>query len=704
MNKLIEPVFSIQPNSSIQRILVVDDESNLRLLLAKALTRAGYICDQALDASNALEMITTRATSFYDLVISDISMPGMDGIALLKKVKSLFPDIDFIIMTGYAADYSYADIMDAGASDYMTKPFNISSTLAKISRIAREKTTLLHLKQTNQQLCTAIERANHLAMESKEASRAKTFFLAAMSHEIRTPLNGIVGYTDMLQDTPLNAEQTSFLKNARLSCDTLLSVVNDILDFSKVESGNLSLETIEFDPEVLCFETIDVVRPQVDESKVELGCSISHRVPAMVKGDPHRFRQVLLNLLGNAVKFTHKGAITLVLDAKEIVARETIAQTDSKTVMLLTSVTDTGIGISSDELDAIFKPFIQSEEDITNRYGGTGLGLAISKNIARRMGGDLWVESQKSKGSTFYFTASLTKGKIRKRDRIRPVELKGKKVVVTTTTQETFDLLNHELLRAGMVVHQESWDSLPLFLTTPAGQRFDLGIIDFGKTIKPNSPDLGAIMEKIFPKKIAFEWIACAVPFPGIVKGFKTAGFKGFLSKPFRKQTLLDMAAYVMGMISIPGKENDRDSSELLTIHSLAENQKHDVSILLVEDNPVNQKMTQLMLSKAGYTVIIAGNGKEAVEVFKNTREGIDLILMDINMPVMDGIEATRQIRSHEMQSAHGTRVPILALTANVFADFKQKCLGAGMDDFLTKPIKRDLVFEALQTWSRPKE
>ena len=702
MNNLIEPVSSIepdsskQPDSSIQKILVVDDESSLRLLLTKALTRAGYLCDQARDAVMALEMITAHEHPFYDLVISDISMPGMDGIALLKKVKSLFLDIDFMIMTGYAANYSYADIMDAGAADYMTKPFNINSALAKISRIAREKTTLLNLKQTNQQLCTAIERANRLATEAKEASRAKTFFLAAMSHEIRTPLNGIVGYTDMLSDTPLNAEQISFLKNARLSCDTLLSVVNDILDFSKVESGNISLETVEFDPEVLCFDTINVIRSQVDESKIELRCSISSQVPAMVKGDPHRFRQVLLNLLGNAVKFTRKGSITLALDAKE---------TDSKAVMLSTRVVDTGIGIASDELDAIFKPFVQSEEDLTNRYAGTGLGLAISKNIANRMGGDLWVESQKSKGSVFYFTASLTKGEIRKRDRVRPVGLKGKKVLVATTIQETFDLLNHELLRAGMLVHQESWDNLPFFLTTPAGQQFDLGIIDFGKSIKPNSPDIGTLMGKMSPKKFFFEWIACAVPFPGIAQGFKTAGFKGFLSKPFRKQTLLEMAAYVMGMPFVSeGKKGREVRSELLTIHSLAENQKHAVSILLVEDNPVNQKMTHLMLSKAGYTVIIAGNGKQALELFKNTEEGFDLILMDINMPEMDGIEATRQIRSHEMQFKPETRVPILALTANVLTDFKQKCLGAGMDDFLTKPIKRDLVFEALQTWSRPKK
>jgi CheY-like chemotaxis protein len=252
-----------------------------------------------------------------------------------------------------------------------------------------------------------------------------------------------------------------------------------------------------------------------------------------------------------------------------------------------------------------------------------------------------------------------------------------------------------------MVVHQESWDRLSSFLATPAAQSFDLGIIDFGKSIKPNSPDPATLPGGMSPREFSFEWIACAVPFPGIAKQVKTAGFKGFLSKPFRKQNLLEMAAYVMGTSPAPGAETGRGSAEFLTIHSLAENQKHAVSILLVEDNPVNQKMTHLMLSKAGYTVTLAENGKQAVDLFNETREGFDLILMDINMPQMDGIEATRQIRAQEMRAKTGTRVPILAITANVFDEFKQKCLGAGMDDFLTKPIKRDLVFAALQTWSR---
>jgi len=694
MNNSIKQKFPRKKGSSIQKILVVDDEPNLRLLLLKALSRAGYLCDQARDAATALEMITANQNPSFDLVISDISMPGMDGIALLKAVKSMYPAIDFIIMTGYTSDYSYVDIMDAGASDYMSKPFNINSTLARISRIAREKTNLLNLNQTNNQLCIAIDRANHLARAAKEASQAKTFFLASMSHEIRTPLNGIVGYTDMLMDTPLNTEQISFLKNARLSCDTLLSVVNDILDFSKVESGKLSLESMEFDPEVLCFDTIDVLRPQVDESKIELGCSISDGVPGMVKGDPHRFRQVLLNLLGNAVKFTQKGYITLSLDVKE---------TDLDRVLLLVSVSDTGIGISSDELDIIFNPFIQSEEDITNRYGGTGLGLAISKNIAKQMGGDLWVESEKKKGSIFYFSACLEKGTIKKRQRVRPAGLKGKRVLVCTMSSDTFELLNHELLLAGMLVHQASWDKLPLLFSSREIQNFDLGIIDFGKSIKSPSQDLSDILGKLSPREFPFQWIACSVPFPGIANLIKTEGFKGFLAKPFRKTTLLEMMGYVLGMTKIPDKANSL-ATELLTIHSLAENQKYSVSILLVEDNPVNQKMTCLMLSKAGYTVTIAENGKEALELFKNTLEGYDLILMDINMPVMDGIEATRYIRAHELKFNPKTRIPILALTANVLTDFKQKCFGAGMDDFLTKPIRRDLVFKALQRWSRPRD
>ncbi|MBU2480933.1 MAG: response regulator, partial [Proteobacteria bacterium] len=251
----------------IKKILVVDDEESLRSLLANALGRAGFSLTQAEHAESAITFLETQS---FDLVISDIAMPGMDGVELMKQIKSRTPQTDVIIMTGYGSEYSYVDLMDAGASDYLTKPFKLDSIIARINRIAREKNNLINLKKINQELCMAIERANILAREAKEASKAKTFFLASMSHEIRTPLNGIVGYTDMLLDTPLNDEQKSFLKHARFSCDALLSVVNDILDFSKVEAGRLQLENMAFDPEVLCFDAIDMVRTKVDESAVEL--------------------------------------------------------------------------------------------------------------------------------------------------------------------------------------------------------------------------------------------------------------------------------------------------------------------------------------------------------------------------------------------------------------------------------------------------
>ncbi|MDM8539039.1 response regulator, partial [Desulfobacterales bacterium HSG17] len=456
----------------IRKVLVVDDEEGVRMLIIKILERAGFSCGDAENGENALALLDIED---FDLVISDIDMPGMDGIELLKKIKAGYPEIDVIIMTGYSANYSYVEIMDAGASDYMSKPFNIDATLARIKRIAREKKNILDLKQINKELSIATDRANILAVKASEASKAKTFFLASMSHEIRTPLNGIVGYTDMLIDTPLDDEQKSFLKNARFSCDTLLSVVNDILDFSKVEAGKLTLEKIVFDPEVLCFETIDMIRTRVDESQVELHCSIADNVPEKLIGDPHRFRQVLLNLLGNAVKFTHQGAIKLFVES----------QTKDENYSILTiRVQDTGIGIAQNEQQTIFKSFIQSEKDIANKYTGTGLGLAISKNIAENMGGDIWVKSEEDRGSTFYFTScfKISDNKIKKR--IRPVALKNKNILLVTTSEEASEILFHELKLAQMMITKIDLADFEIFSDKDAEQHYDIAIIDFGKTVK----------------------------------------------------------------------------------------------------------------------------------------------------------------------------------------------------------------------------
>ncbi len=679
-------IVTIPEDFPIKTVLVVDDEDSLRLLLLRALKRAGYACKDAQSAEQALEFLKSDS---FDLVISDIVMPGMDGLELLRRLKTDSPEMDVVLMTGYGSEYSYVDIMNAGASDYLTKPFNLESVFARINRLAREKKNLITLKKTNQELCAAIERANVLAREAKEASKAKTFFLASMSHEIRTPLNGIVGYTDMLLDTPLDEEQKTFLKHARFSCDALLSVVNDILDFSKVEAGRLSLENIGFDPEVLCFETIDVIRTKVDESNVELLVSVEDSVPGLVMGDPHRFRQVLLNLLSNSAKFTQKGQIKLGLDSK---------QTDPGKCELVVSIQDSGIGIAESEQDKIFKPFIQSEDDITNRYGGTGLGLAISKNIASKMGGDIWVESKENKGATFYFSSCFEIGENKQVNRVRPAHLKGRKVLLCTVSDNTYEILVKELTFYGMSVFHVDISELDEFLEKSENRSLDIGIIDFGNCDKAK---VKSLMERSSGARgsAEFDFIACSIPVPGIAYSFSKADFKGFLPKPVSKRKLFEMIAYVIGIKNLP-ESIGKNEAEIVTAHLLNENKKHGASILLVEDNLVNQKMTKLMLSKAGYMIDIASNGEEAVDKYLSAPGAYDLIFMDINMPRMNGFEATELIRSHEDLHPSAGRIPILALTANVLEDFKDKCEKARMDDFLTKPIRRDVVFQAILKWT----
>ncbi len=677
-------ITKISEDFPIKKVLIVDDEESLRILLMSTLKRAGFSSKEVESAELALELLATES---FDLVISDIAMPGMDGVELLRRIKSSSPQLDVIIMTGYRSEYSYVDIMNAGASDYVSKPFNLNSILARINRIAREMKHLIDLKKTNQELCMAIERANVLARESKEASKAKTFFLASMSHEIRTPLNGIVGYSDMLMDTPLNDEQRSFLKHSRFSCDALLSVVNDILDFSKVEAGRLKLENIGFDPEVLCFDALDVVRTKVDESVVELQVSVADSVPGLVLGDPHRFRQVLLNLLSNAVKFTQKGMIKLGIDSK---------QTKLDHCCLTISVKDSGIGIANDQLNKIFKPFIQSEDDITNRYGGTGLGLAISKNIANKMQGDIWVESKKNEGSTFYFTSCFDVMENKQVNRVQPAQLKGKKVLLCTVSDNAYKILSHELSFCDADVSHVHLEDIDLFLKD--NHSFDIGIVDFGSSDKKMIQGLIDKKVSTWTAKNGFDFLACSIPASGIADSFSKAGFKGFLSKPVPRRKLFDMVAYIIGIKNVE-IEVEKDESQIVTSHLLNENKKHSVSILLVEDNPVNQRMTKLMLTKAGYKIDIAADGKEAVDKFTATPDAYDLVLMDINMPIMNGFEATQLIRDFELKNEVLGRIPILALTANVLDDFRQKCVDAQMDDFLTKPIKRDVVFTAIRKW-----
>ncbi|SLM29443.1 Two-component hybrid sensor and response regulator histidine kinase [Desulfamplus magnetovallimortis] len=685
----------ISENSLIRKILVVDDDKGLRSILTKSFEVIGFTCSEAEDAAAAYEMICQGS---FDLVISDISMPVMDGIELMKKVKLEYPELDFIIMTGFSGEYSYVDIIDAGASDYMTKPFGINSAVARIERIEREKRTLLNLKKTNTELNLAIEKAEKLAEEAKAlaeeakaASRAKTDFLANMSHEIRTPLNGILGYIDIFYDTALTHEQKEYVQNAKISCEVLLSVVNDILDFSKVEAGQLSIEKIEFDPEVLCFEALEVVRSKVNEARVEMACKISDSVPGFVLGDPYRFRQVLLNLLGNAAKFTSSGMIELSLD---------VENEDDLYVQLHARVKDTGIGIPGEKLADIFEPFQQSDETTTRKFGGTGLGLAICRKIAEKMNGRVWAESEAGKGSVFNFTCRVDKHDVKSEKRLRPVSLYGKNAFLCISENSPLkDIIYHELTLAGMKLKIFHNDTISFDEFCELPEPFHIGIVD--ATLKNNYHlEFGEKFRKLPGAVAKIPLLVCISPDPGGADRCSRAGYNGFLSKPVQRKKLFHMISALLGLDPMDKSSGDdlseNETQKILTSHSLAESMKRSVNILLVEDNMVNQKMAKIMLSKAGYNVTIAGNGVDAVATYVEQKDELDLIFMDINMPEMDGLEATRRIRAIETTDK---RIPIVALTANAMKEFEEKCLDVGMDDFLTKPLKRELVFQSVKKW-----
>jgi signal transduction histidine kinase/ligand-binding sensor domain-containing protein/DNA-binding response OmpR family regulator len=564
----------------------------------------------------------------------------------------------------------------------------IHSRKVKLEALVNERTN--ELKKRQQELEAARETAEKERRAAEQANQFKSDFLARMSHEIRTPMNAVIGFCEMLLDTDLSEEQLEFALTIGRSSDALLTLLNDILDFSKVESGQLTLESIDFDPEVMAFDVCELVQPKIGPKPVEIICRISNKVPSNVKGDPGRFRQVLVNLMGNAVKFTETGEIELSID---------VDKKNSTTITLHAAVRDTGIGIPQDKQKTIFNAFHQLDGSTTRKYGGSGLGLAICKQLSILMGGDIWLESQEGKGSTFHFTALLKRSEKKSGKRVLPESLAGKKVLIVDDNRHNLEILTHLLTSAGMKVEalNRGNDVMPALVTAARNREpFDLCILDIrmpdingydvAKQIRsPDSPDPHLPL------------VAFTSSYSRRSKIFMDSGFDGYLPKPVQRKRLIELLERLLGESKNRGENGKREN--IITRHSILEDAKQSTRILLAEDNPINQKLANYLLTKAGYQVETANNGQEAVDLYKNGPDKFDIIFMDVQMPGMDGKEAARLLRSQGYQD-----IPIIALTAQAMKGDREKCLEAGMNDYISKPIKREVVFEMVKKWTLKKE
>ncbi|NJO38100.1 MAG: response regulator [Rhizobiales bacterium] len=520
-----------------------------------------------------------------------------------------------------------------------------------------------------------------LLSEAERANEAKSMFFATMSHEIREPMNGVLGMTRLLLETPLTNEQKGYVDAVHFSGQALLTIINDILDLSRMEAGKLRLDCIDFDLINVVERTIDLLRPRAQNKGLALELTIAPEVPKALSGDPGRLRQLLMNLLGNAIKFTDSGKVRLAL-------RPLVDEGGRLTLGL--EIADTGIGIPAHLQASLFTPYAQADPSVARLYGGSGLGLTVCKRLVKLMNGTIAVDSAEGRGTVFRLELPFEKASPEQASLPPSGQIAGLHILVVDRNEVTRMMLDQQALSWGAVTHLvDRGDAAlaALWRASAAGSPIDVVLIDSAL------PDMsGEQLGTSIRANREFDGVALAMMASSGLRGdaarVAEIGFAAYLPKPVTPMNLLNCLMKLRdGTPRLPG--------DLITVHSLSESQPGGLTILLADDNPVNSKIASTMLEKAGHRIDVVADGSAAIEAVRT--KPYDLVLMDVQMPVMDGLEATRRIRA--MARPGRTHLPIVAVTANAMTGDDQQCLDAGMDDYVTKPIDRARLLSKVNQW-----